>query len=84
MSEAKHGGVVLLPLCALVQGVIIELRLEKAFEITKPNPKLLPVSLSATSSWLWSTPRDGDPHAPWAAVLAQHCSFGEARIPVSR
>ena len=29
----------------------------------------LPTSLSATSMWLWNSPRDGDPSTLWVAVL---------------
>ena len=52
---------------------IESLRLEKTSKVIMSNhqhtpPCPLPTSLSATSPWLWNSPRDSDPTTPWAAV----------------
>ena len=48
--------------------------------MSNPNPCSLPTSLSATSPWLWDTPKDGAPHSLGSCASAQLLS-GEGIVP---
>jgi len=56
------------------------IKVRKDLQDHQVQPHSIPSSplttfLSATSLWLWSTTRDGDPTTPWAAVPMHHHSF---------